>query len=55
MRVRPCTFDSCIGGEAADEAGVEAGVCVVMVEPPVLLIWRDRRLQGQNILADHPL
>ena len=33
--------------------GFVSGVGVDMVEPPVLLICRDRRPQGSNILADH--
>jgi len=28
---------------------------VDMVEPPVLLICRNRRHQGRNVLTDHPL
>ncbi len=58
MRVRPCRFDSCIGGEplAVELAeGFESGVGVDMVEPPVLLICRDRRPQGRNVLTGHPL
>ena len=35
--------------------GFESGVGMDMVEPPVLLICRDRRPQGRNILADHSL
>jgi hypothetical protein len=33
----------------------ESGVGVDMGVPPVLLICRDRRLQGRNVLADDPL